>query len=205
MFLIEDDKLIFIKGYQLVHLLMEMTILNNNLLILGAGGHGRVVKETALAMGAFRKVEFLDDHLNFAIGKCRDFSKYSKEYSNAFVALGDNELRMKWINELLEVGFQLPILIHPEAYVSPTAKIEKGSIVCAKAVVNSNATIEKGCIISIGALVDHDSYIKEGSHINSGSIVKAGCRVERQTKLDAGEVFSNVNKELTGYSFEVGV
>ena len=89
---------------------------------------------------------------------------------------------MKWIDELIEMGFQLPLLIHPTAYVSPTAKIEVGSIVCAKAVINTNVIIEKGSIISIGALVDHDSSLGGFSHINSGAIVKANCRVDRLSR-----------------------
>ena len=101
---------------------------------------------------------------------------------------------MKWVEKLIEAGFQLPVLIHPTAYVSPLAKIEIGSIVCAKAVINTNAIIKKGCIISIGALVDHDSFIGEGSHINTGAIVKAGCKVDRLKKVDAGMVYSNVKE-----------
>ena len=50
-----------------------MKPLTCNLLILGAGGHGRVVKETAVAMGNFDRVDFLDDHSELAIGKCEDY------------------------------------------------------------------------------------------------------------------------------------
>ncbi|WP_078378663.1 PglD-related sugar-binding protein [Sutcliffiella halmapala] len=178
--------------------------MNKNLLIFGAGGHGRVVKETATAMEYFDKVDFLDDNSELAIGKCQDFNNYLQDYSYAFVAFGNNEQRMKWALQLIQAGFQLPVLIHPVAYVSPLAKIEMGSIVCAKAVVNTNSTIEKCCIVSIGALVDHDSYIGEGTHINSGAIVKAGSSVERLKKVDAGMVYSNETK-LKEYSFEVGV
>jgi len=162
----------------------------DNLLIIGAGGHGRVVKETAEAMGCFEKIDFLDDNSEIAIGKCKDFKQYINEYTYAFVAFGNNELRIKWVVDLLQAGFSLPVLIHHTAYVSPSAEIGQGSIVCAKAVINTNAGIEKGCIISIGALVEHDSNIGEYSHINTGAIVKAGCRVDRLKKVDAGVIYS---------------
>ncbi|MFJ5768860.1 hypothetical protein [Psychrobacillus sp. NPDC093180] len=178
--------------------------MNKNLLILGAGGHGRVVKETAVAMGYFNKINFLDNQSELSIGKCEDIRQFYNNYSIAFAAFGDNEQRMKWIEELIEIGFQLPILNHPNAYVSPLARIEVGSIVCAKAVINTNAVIEKGSIISIGALVDHDCFIGEFSHINSGTIVKVGCRIDRLKKVDAGMVYSNKNI-LDNYRFEVGV
>ncbi|WP_134703816.1 PglB [Ammoniphilus sp. YIM 78166] len=121
----------------------------NNLLILGAGGHGRVVRETAEAMGCFERIESLDDNSESAIGRCKDLKRYINDYSYAFVAFGNNNQRMKWIKEITEAGFQLPVLIHPTAYVSPSAKIGVGSILCSRAVVNTSAVIEKGCIISI--------------------------------------------------------
>lgn len=164
--------------------------MNNNLIILGAGGHGRVVKETAQVMGCFDKIEFLDDNSKETIGKCKDFKQFIKEFTYAFVAFGNNELRLKWIEELNKAGFQLPVLIHPTSYISPSAKIGAGTIVESMAVVNTNAIIDKGCILSIGALVDHDSIVSECTHINSGAIVKAGCKVNRLTKVDAGMVHS---------------
>lgn len=164
--------------------------MNKDLLIIGADGHGKVVKETALAMRYFDRVDFLDDNSELAIGKCQDFKKHLNDYSYGFVAFGNNVQRMKWTLQLIEVGFQLPILIHPTAYISPLARIELGTIVCAMAVVSNNAIIKKGCIISIGALVDYDSCIGEGSHINSGAIVKAVGKVERLKKVDAGMIYS---------------
>ena len=183
---------------------MGMELMNRNLLILGAGGHGRVVKETAEAMGCFHKIDFLDDSSELAIGKCKDFKQYLGEYANAFVAFGNNELRYEWTVKLTEAGYKLTTLIHPTAYVSPSASVGEGSIVVAKAAVNANVIVDKGCIISLGALVDHDSYIGECAHINTGVVVKAGSRVERLKKVYAGMVYSG-EKKVEEYSFEVGV
>ncbi|RDW21458.1 hypothetical protein CWR48_03405 [Oceanobacillus arenosus] len=174
--------------------------MNNNLLILGAGGHGRVVKETAEVLGCFNNIDFLDDNSQLAIGKCEDYKKHTKNYPYGFVAFGNNEQRMNWINSLIDVGYQVPVLIHPTAYISPSASVEIGSIVCPKAVINNNSIVKMVSIISIGALVDHDSYIGEGSHINSGAIVMANSSVERKAKLDAGMIYSN-EKKLEQYSF----
>jgi UDP-N-acetylbacillosamine N-acetyltransferase len=178
--------------------------MNKNLLILGAGGHGKVVKETAMAMGCFESIDFLDDQSEVAIGKCKDYKQFAHHYAYAFIAIGTNVLRMNWAEELIEAGFQLPVLIHPTAYVSPSATVEAGSIVCAKAVVHTNAFIKRGCIISIGALVDHDSFIDEYTHIDTGAIVKAGSKVDHLKKVDTGMVYSN-KKKLEDYSFEIGV
>lgn len=59
--------------------------MEKNLLILGAGGHGHVVRETAEAMNVFDKIDFLDDISENSIGKLNDISELSKEYRYTFV------------------------------------------------------------------------------------------------------------------------
>lgn len=74
------------------------------LLILGAGGHGRVVKETALSIGRneFQNIAFLDDNNPDAIGKLNEYHSFVKEYQYAFVAIGDPTLREEWFQKLTE-------------------------------------------------------------------------------------------------------
>jgi UDP-N-acetylbacillosamine N-acetyltransferase len=99
-----------------------------NLLIIGAAGHGRVVKEVAEAMTKYNKIDFPDDNSDLAIGKCDEYMSLRDRYTYAFVAFGSNELRSKWTEKLIEAGFEIPILIHPTVYVSPTVNIEQGVV-----------------------------------------------------------------------------
>jgi len=178
--------------------------MNKNLLIFGAGGHGLAVKETAETLGSYDKINFLDDNSPLAIGKLKDYPGFVKDYKYAFVALGHNELRMNWYRILKEAGFEIPVLIHPRAVVSKSAKIENGSFIGANSVVNSNAVIEKGCILSIGSLVDHDAVINEFSHIDTGAIVKSCARIAKYKKINAGT--TSTEKDATeDYNFETGV
>jgi len=165
--------------------------MENNLMILGAGGHGRVVKETAEAMGVFGKIDFLDDNLEskVALGLCSDFEKYAGEYPYAFPAFGNNELRMKWTERLQEKCFKIPVLIHPTAFVSPSATVHLGTIVEAKAIINTNSVIARCSIVSVGAIIDHDTYIGIGCHIDCGATVMANCVVNDFTKLASGKVY----------------
>ena len=55
--------------------------MNKNLLILGAGQYGMVAREIAESMGSFEKIDFLDDHKEFAIDKLTNYEKYAAEYS----------------------------------------------------------------------------------------------------------------------------
>lgn len=156
------------------------------LLVIGAGGHGKVVAEVAVAVG-YKKIAFLDDNASEAIGKLSDIKEWT-EYKEGFCGIGNNYVRKKIIAKLIEAGYKIPVLIHPTAYVSESATIGAGTIVEPKAIINTNSVIGCGSIVSIGAIVDHDVKVGEYAHINAGSIVKAGGKIENFEKLEAGEV-----------------
>ncbi|MCD7034590.1 hypothetical protein LRR81_10090 [Metabacillus sp. GX 13764] len=88
-----------------------------NLLVLGAGGHGRVVKGTAEATGCFNEIDFFDDKSELAIGYCTDYQKFKNDYTHAFVAFGNNLERKTWLNFLLSAGYQIPTIVHPKGKV----------------------------------------------------------------------------------------
>jgi UDP-3-O-[3-hydroxymyristoyl] glucosamine N-acyltransferase len=182
--------------------------MNNNLLIFGAGGHGRVVKEAAEALEIFSKIDFLDDNSELAIGKFEEYEKFVDKYRYAFVALGNPELRSMW-SEKLSTDFYIPAIIHPTAYVSPSAQLGTGCFIGAKAVINTKTVIKNGCIVGIGALIDHDSVVEEYSYINAGVIVKAGSKVNSFTEIDEGKVYFRQEDikvdKCVNYSFEVGM
>lgn len=158
-----------------------------NLLIIGAGGHGKVVKEVAEALG-YTQIDFLDDNSNEAVGKIADSKKFFGKYQEAFVGIGNNKFRGELLQRLEHEGFVIPVLIHPTAYISKTAVIEKGTVVEPKAIVNANSKVDSGCIISVGAIVDHDVVLEACVHVNAGAICKAGSFVAKETKLEAGQV-----------------
>lgn len=157
------------------------------LLIIGVGCHGKVIKEIAEDIGTFEKIEFVDDNSNEAIGKTADLTELHSKYDSAFVSIGNNELRSKLLSQLKEIGYDIPVLIHPTAYVSQSAVLGIGTVVEPKAIVNANTSIGEGCIISVGAIVDHNAEIGDFCHINAGAVVKAGTKIESKIKIDAGQ------------------
>jgi acetyltransferase-like isoleucine patch superfamily enzyme len=162
-----------------------------NLLILGAGSQGSVVKETAEALGVFHDIAYLDDDLNnkLAIDTCENYKKYINQYPIAIPSFGNCELRAKWIERLEEAGFIIPTLIHPMATVSPSAVIEEGTIVEMKAIINTGAVIKHGCIISSGAVVDLNAVVCENTHVGSAATVKKNAIVPPFSVLQSGSVF----------------
>lgn len=103
------------------------------LLILGAGGFGQMVKETALQLG-YKKVVFLDDAAKRedVIGMCCDYMLLHSEYPVAVAAFGNNRTRLQWTDKLIEEGYEVPAIIHPSAIVSPSAVIEQYAESCSK-------------------------------------------------------------------------
>ena len=169
------------------------------LLILGAGGFGQMVKETALLLG-YEEVVFLDDAYNGpdSAGRCCDYTILQEQYPKAVAAFGNNKTRLEWTDKLMEAGYEVPAIIHPSAIVAPSAKIEPGCFIMQRAVVNTNSEIQRGALINSGAIIDHDSVVEAGAHVCLGSIVKANCTIESGKKIEAGEVIFSTRRKIEG-------
>ena len=158
--------------------------MSKKLIILGSGGYGHTVADVAEQLGY--NILFLDDSLPGH--ELSTFSSYIDENTSFIPAFGNNAFRMEWINRIEESGGQLATLIHPTAYVSPTATINPGTVILPHAIVNTDVVINRGCIINLGAIVDHGCILEEGVHIAPGAIVKGENRIEKCSKIEAGEV-----------------
>ena len=170
-----------------------------SLLILGAGGFGQMVKETALALG-YEKVVFLDDAAkgDDVIGMCCDYVLRHSEYPVAVAAFGNNKTRLYWTDRLLEEGYEVPAMIHPSAIVSPSVVLEPGCFIMQRAVVNTHTRIERATLINSGAVVDHDSVVGAGAHVGLGSVVKSNCTMEPGSRVEAGEVLFSTRRKIEG-------
>ncbi len=163
-----------------------------NLLIIEAGSFSTEIEELARLLG-YDDIAFLDDNPDKAlahpvIGAINDIEKYCGQYDNAIVALGNNKNRINYHGILESCGFNIPVLIHPTAYVSPDATLAPGCIVRTFAVVGRFAELGKAVILNIGAKVDHHCVIGDGSYLLINSVVRASQRVEPLTWLGAGQV-----------------
>lgn len=161
-----------------------------NLLILGAGQYGQVVRETTEAMGCFLQIGFLDDNYPCAMGKMADYTSFRKDYECAFVAMGNPGLRLQWLEKLKVAGFELPVLIHLKSYVSPSAVLGPGTIVEPMAVVNTEAVVEVGGLLCAGCVVNHNAHVMPGCQIECNAVVASNAVVPEGTKVHSCLVFS---------------
>ena len=163
------------------------------LVILGFGGYGRTIEDVVLSAQLFDEVVFLDDNARHkkVKGALADFSKFAGDDVWFYPAFGNNNLRVEWMNMIVNSGAQVATIIHPQAYVSKNAVIEKGTAVLPQAVVNTGSIVRSGCIVNFGAVVAHDVVIEKGVHLCINCAVKANNRISPFAKVEAGQVIQN--------------
>jgi sugar O-acyltransferase (sialic acid O-acetyltransferase NeuD family) len=181
-----------------------------SLLIVGAGGHGKVVADAAIATEKWGRIAFLDDdHRRLGkvlgldiLGSSNAMEKCYPELGDLLVALGDNCLRLKLLDQARAIGYSIPVLRHPMSSVSPTARIGEGTVVFAQAVVNPDAEIGRGVIVNTGAIVEHDCRVGDGAHLSPGACMGGRARMEAYSWLGIGA--SVLPKQSVGTGTIVG-
>lgn len=147
--------------------------------IIGAGGHGRVVLDIFRHAYHTDPVGFLDanpDLLGQRVDGIEVIGDPSiipalpgRGVNSAIVAIGDNGTRNMYAEALEANGIALANAIHPKATVADTASIGKNVVICAGAVVCAHCRIGDSVIINTASIVDHESAIGRGSHICPGA------------------------------------
>jgi sugar O-acyltransferase (sialic acid O-acetyltransferase NeuD family) len=142
----------------------------SKLIIIGAGGHGKVVADAAN-----RECLFVDKDPNEQAGvhAMESLPLLQQEGDEVIVGIGDNKMRLNVLDGLHRVA----TVVHKDATVSESATLGEGTVVFARAVVNPNATVGRGCIINTSATVDHDCVLEGGVHISPGAHVGGGVSI----------------------------
>ena len=146
---------------------------NKGVVVIGAGGHAKVVVSTIIAAGIPVAAVLDDDPEKWGREVCSvrvggPASAFGKEETRrAVIAIGDNGIRMR-LAHLLQKWTWVTV-IHPYAYVHPSVQIGEGTVVFAGAVIQPDVRIGAHCIINSGATIDHDCIIGDFVHVAPGS------------------------------------
>jgi sugar O-acyltransferase (sialic acid O-acetyltransferase NeuD family) len=89
--------------------------------------------------------------------------------------IGSAALRIRLFEQAESLGFVLPTIISPKAYVSRHAELGMGTVVMHGAVVNAGSRLGKNCIVNSMALIEHDVSVGDHCHVSTGSILNGGC------------------------------
>ena len=183
------------------------------LLIVGAGGHGRSVAEAVLAGGCFSLTGFLDDaYPQLArvwdipvLGPANDFGRWRETADCAVVAIGNNTVRETITEYLRMAGFDISVVIHPRALVSPSAVIGAGSVVMAGAVVGTDAHLGEGAIANFGAVIDHDCRVGNYGHLGVNAAMAGGSVLGAFAFMQAGSALGFGVKTADGFVLAPGM
>ncbi len=167
--------------------------MTTGVVIIGGGGHAKVVIESLRARGEtvaaivdadptprqVLDVPVVGDDL--ALPGLRE-----QGLSKLFVAIGDNRLRETLGRKARALGFVLVNAIHPSAVISPTARLGEGVAVMAGVAINADSQVEDLAIVNTGAVVDHDCRLGLACHLGPASALAGGVTVGERAFLGVG-------------------
>lgn len=168
----------------------------NDIIILGIGGHAGMCIDILLNQKKFNLVGFIDksktsdNNFNLKYLGTLDNLDYliKKGLKNLIIGIGFVGNLKKRDNYYLELSsrINIPTIIHDKAVIENSAFIHSGCQIMAGSIVGSNVTIESNCITNIGTLISHDSIIKKSSHITPGAIIAGGVTIGERCNIGMG-------------------
>jgi sugar O-acyltransferase (sialic acid O-acetyltransferase NeuD family) len=166
------------------------------LLLAGAGGHAKAVKEAICAKG-----DAIGDYVDSRVADWLDSPRHASDDAALAGSTADGVVlglggvsveqlrnRLALLDRYLDAGMKAPPIVHASATVSETATLQPGVVVLAAAVVQPSATLGRGALVNTGAIVEHDCQIGAGAHVAPGAVVLGGCTIGDCAMIGAGAV-----------------
>lgn len=169
--------------------------------ILGAGGHARVVLDALVARSHWPRLAFLDRDPALrgrqisgvpVVGDDGDLVHARANGFTHFIVgvggVGDNAPRLTLFEKGLASGLEPATVLHPAARLAASSAIGGGTAVLAGVIVNPNAAIGRNVVLNTGCIVEHDCRIGDHAQVSPGAIVLGGVSVGRLAYIGAGAV-----------------
>lgn len=163
-----------------------------NVIIIGAGGHAKVIADIVIKCGD-HLMGYLDDNADGTVagvpvlGKICDAAGFAAQ-AEFVIGIGDNGVRK-------QIALQQPLqwytALHPSAQIAFDVKLEAGTVVMANAVINTSAVIGRHCIINTGAVIEHDNQVADYVHVSPGAVLCGTVQVGEGSHIGAGATVKN--------------
>ncbi len=174
-----------------------------DIVIVGAGGHAKVVADIVERQGRFGIAGWIDSgrepgSTHFGppvLGPVQDLPALAARLNlaGAIIALGDNGARRAMAERIASLTPELPFVtaIHPTAAVARGASLGPGTVVMAQVAVNSDAVVGAHCILNTGASLDHDCRMDDFSSLAPGTAVGGNSHVGTCSAVSIGAAVSH--------------
>ncbi len=167
--------------------------MSKDIVIIGGGGHAKVIYDIIVHEAKYKVIGFTSSNKNNALetipllGSDSTLEALFKNgVKNAFIAIGDCQLRNKIFDNVQEMGFNMINAISPHSHISKTVTLGKGVAIMPGVSINTDSIIEDNVIINTNASVDHDNIVKKSSHIGPGSNLAGNVTVGKGAFLGIG-------------------
>jgi sugar O-acyltransferase (sialic acid O-acetyltransferase NeuD family) len=178
------------------------------IIIYGGGGHGKSLIDLVHSLGAYRIAGIVDDAVKQGSAETiigipvlggrkilpELHTQGIRQAVNAVGGIGNVQVRVEVFQHLAEAGFICPAVVHPTAYVEPSASLSAGVQVFPQAYIGSDTELGYGTIVNSGAIVSHDCVLAEYVNISPGAILAGEVNIGRGCLIGMG---STVNLAVT--------
>jgi len=172
------------------------------IILVGAGGHAHACIDVIEQQGDYRIAglvgrphEIGEKHLGYdVIASDNDLPALIDKYRNAIITVGQiksPDIRIRLYQQVKNLGFNIPVIVSPRAYVSCHAVVGDGSIIMHDVLVNAGARIGINCILNSKALVEHDAAVGDHCHVSTGAVVNGGASIGSRCFLGSGCALKN--------------
>jgi sugar O-acyltransferase (sialic acid O-acetyltransferase NeuD family) len=184
------------------------------LIILGAGGHARVVIDALRRMDA-RIVGICDPVLPAGspgpmgirgLGGDEALERFDPgrvQLVNGIGSIGDPKVRIAVYERLAGKGWQFASVTHPSAVIGAECVIGAGSQIMAGAILQVGTRIGVNAIVNTSVSIDHDCMIGDHAHIAPGAVLCGDVVIGEETHIGSRAVI--VQGVTVGAGVKVGL
>lgn len=170
--------------------------------IIGAGGHAKVIAETILLHDDIELLGFADDNLgqgtvvfeNYSVvSSIRELDNWRHRIDVLALGIGNITIRQKIVDQL-SADFHWLTVIHPTAVIARNAILNEGITILAQTVIASEVNMGAFTIVDAGTIVDHECQIGSFCHLAIGSLIGSNSHISEATKTEIGQIFPSFSK-----------